>query len=200
MRAGTSGRKACTAVPRRHLRREGISAKRARSTGTYPAWTRCMSTRRVAANVLVAAIDFSEIAPLVVRDAIEAARQMDAGQIHFVHVRSRPGSEQAGASQCERLGGWLETLLSTHAALPPGTQVLVHEISGEPASSIVALAETLRAACIIVGARTRNGGASAPLSSIAKAVVRDAACPVLVVRPPGAPHRASASTAPAFAP
>jgi nucleotide-binding universal stress UspA family protein len=158
-----------------------------------------MSTRRVAFNVIVAAIDFSEIAPLVVRRAIEAAREMNAGQIHFVHVHPGLENEPARARQCERLGAWLEALLARHETVPPGTQLLVHETSGEPARCIVELADKLRAGCILVGARAYDGGSGTLLGSVAKAVVREAACPVLVVRSQNKSPRNVASMATAFA-
>jgi nucleotide-binding universal stress UspA family protein len=154
-----------------------------------------MNPRRVATNVLVAAIDFSEIAPFVVRAAFESVREMNAGQIHFVHAHPSPESDPVAARQCEKLGEWLEGLLAHGAAVPPGTQVLVHETSGDPGRTVVELAGKLGAACILVGARARDDGASTMLGSVAKAVVRDALCPVFVVRPQGASRRASVSMA-----
>lgn len=157
-----------------------------------------MSTRRLAFNVLVAAVDFSDTAPLVVRGAIDAAREMDAAQIHFVHVQPSPGDDRGRANECERLSDWIKTLLPGYVSPPQGTEVLVHEITGEPAHCIVELAGKLQAAGIIVGARARNFGGNTLLGSVARAVVRAAACPVLVMRPPGQSPWQSAS-APAYA-
>jgi len=54
---------------------------------------------------------------------------------------------------------------------------------GDPASSIVAAAEAEAADLVVVGTRGRSGAERMLLGSVSDHVVRNADCPVLVVRP-----------------
>ena len=56
---------------------------------------------------------------------------------------------------------------------------------GDPGGSIAAAAEAEQADLIVVGTRGRSGAGRMLLGSVSDHVVRHAACPVLVVRPPG---------------
>ena len=130
---------------------------------------------------VVAAIDFSEIAPLVVRRALDTAREMNAMQLHFIHVRLASADDAQSAQRCDEFGTWIGAQLSS--PLPRSLQVLAHETSGDPAESVVALANKLQASCVVVGARSRSGAGRRVLGSVARSVIRSAECPVLVVRP-----------------
>jgi nucleotide-binding universal stress UspA family protein len=132
------------------------------------------------AAAVVAAVDRSELASLVARRALDTAREMNATQLHFIHVHVAAPRDDA-AQRCNELGAWIAGQLSAGPALPRGLQVLAHESGGEPAESIVALATTLGASCIVVGAHCRGG--KRLLGPVARAVIGSANCPVLVVRP-----------------
>jgi nucleotide-binding universal stress UspA family protein len=138
--------------------------------------------------ILLAAIDLSDVSPLVARRAREAARQMNAAQLHFVHVRPRTSEEAPSARDCEWFGVWIAAQLQGGDVLPPYTQVLAHESSGDPAQSVVELAAKLRASCIVVGARSQGKEDGRQLGSIARAIMGAAECPVLVVRPESQAH------------
>jgi nucleotide-binding universal stress UspA family protein len=167
------------------------------SDGTSDAIARLMFTPAVSPIILLAAIDFSESAPLVARRARESARQMNAAQLHFVHVH--PTSMDGGAStrDCEHFGRWLGAQMAGDTL--PRTQVLAHESSGDPARAIIDLGAKLHAACIIVGARSRTSGAAGRIGSVARAVIGASDCPVLVVRPDSQLLRGSQASFPAFA-
>jgi nucleotide-binding universal stress UspA family protein len=148
-------------------------------------------------NILVAAIDFSEISPLVARRAREAARQMDATQLHFVHVHPSSMHDEASTRGCEYFGAWLGAQAYGDAVLA-STQVLAHESGGEPDRAIVELADKLHASCIIVGARGKADGATG-LGPVARAVIGASDCPVLVVRSESQSPRGSQASHPASA-
>jgi nucleotide-binding universal stress UspA family protein len=72
------------------------------------------------------------------------------------------------------------------ASVPGDVAVTV----GPPGRSIVRLAEQVRAELVVVGTAGRTGIDRILLGSVAEAVVRDAPCSVLVVRPAAAARRA----------
>jgi universal stress protein family protein len=150
--------------------------------GTYHALLWSMFTSAATPVILVAAIDFSEISPLVARRAREAARQMNAAQLHFVHVQPLSLKACASTLDCERFGSWVGAQAAGET-LAPSTQVLAHESSGDPDRAIVELATQLHASCIIVGARQRTSDATGQLGPVSRAVIAASDCPVLVVRP-----------------
>ncbi len=148
-------------------------------------------------TILIAAIDLSDISPFVLRRAVDAAREMNATQLHFVHVYQNTDEARTGAIRCDRLGDWIGRQLRSAGALPPSVEVLAHESSGDPARVIVELADTLHASCIIVGAREADEDVGDTLlGSVAKAVVSGAACPVTIARPHSPYPRMSHSASP----
>jgi nucleotide-binding universal stress UspA family protein len=156
-----------------------------------------MLSSAAAPIILLAAIDFSALSPLVARRARETARQMDAAQLHFVHVH--PSSiDEPGKRDCEHFGAWLGAQVDGDT-LPQQTEVLAHESSGEPDRAIVELAARLHASCIIVGARDRTTGTHGQLGSVARAVIGASDCPVLVVRPDSQVPRGKQASFPAYA-
>jgi len=62
--------------------------------------------------------------------------------------------------------------------------------TGEPAHGIAAAAEAEHADLLIVGSRGRDRAGRLLLGSVSDHLVRNAGCPVLVVRPSGAGHPA----------
>jgi nucleotide-binding universal stress UspA family protein len=87
----------------------------------------------------------------------------------------------------ERLAGAARERLDAFVAgLPPGARVEPRVRTGVPAHEAVAEAAEWPADLVVVGTHGRGGAARALLGSVAEAVVRDAACSVLVI-PPEAP-------------
>jgi nucleotide-binding universal stress UspA family protein len=142
-----------------------------------------MSTLPATPITVLAAIDFSETASLVVEHTLETARRTKAQEIHFLHVRTRDDDEEALDGQRAELEEWLAARLSGPDGVPHTVKVAAHEASGKPADVIIQMASDLLAAVVVVGTHGRKGLQRMLLGSVAEAVVRNAGCPVLVVRP-----------------
>jgi nucleotide-binding universal stress UspA family protein len=140
-----------------------------------------MSTLPATPITILAAIDFSETSSLVVEHALDTARRTKAEEIHFLHVRTtdRDETELEGAELQE----WIAARVHGADGVPNTVKVVAHEACGNPADVIVEMASDLLAAAVIVGTHGRKGFQRMLLGSVAEAVVRNAGCPVLVVRP-----------------
>jgi nucleotide-binding universal stress UspA family protein len=118
------------------------------------------------APLVVAAVDFSEVSPEVVRRA--AALAGTRGALHVVHaVRSGPTPSTA--------------LALTELVKDLGRPVVASVLVGLPAAEIVAYAERERASLLVVGTHGRTGFTHLLLGSVAERVARTAPCPVLTV-------------------
>ena len=77
-----------------------------------------------------------------------------------------------------------DELLHTLGLLPEQLRgSVIDQAAGEPAASIVRLASEWRSALIVMCTRTNLARAEGELGSVAEAVVREAPCPVVLVRP-----------------
>lgn len=142
-----------------------------------------MSTLPTTPSTILAAIDFSEASDLVVEQALALARQSDARELHFLHVRPAPRDEADIVGRKIEFEEWLDARVRGSGSMPYTVKVIAHEASGNPADVIVQLASDLLASAVVVGTHGRQGLQRMILGSVAEAVVRDAGCPVLVVRP-----------------
>jgi nucleotide-binding universal stress UspA family protein len=142
-----------------------------------------MSTRPAPPITVLAAIDFSDASDLVVEHALAMAKQVAAREIHFLHVRI-PADDAADreARQLE-FQEWLDARVRSNGSLPQTVKVVAHEAIGNPAEVIVEMAGDLLASAVVVGTHGRKGLQRMVLGSVAETVVRNAGCPVLVVRP-----------------
>jgi len=132
---------------------------------------------------ILAAIDYSDTSALVVREAVELARQKQAAQLHFLHVNhSLPHDPGQDARHAELLE-WLGARLVGPGGVPHTVKVVAHELSGDVAKLIVEMAADLSAEVVVVGTHGRKGIERLLLGSVAAAVVQTCGCPVLVVRP-----------------
>lgn len=132
---------------------------------------------------ILAAIDFSESSSLVVQHAVETARRMKAEEIHFLHVRTLVEDEAALEGARAELEDWLSARLQGADSVPQNVKVVAHEARGNAADVIIETAGDLLTSLVVVGTHGRTGLARMVLGSVAEAVVRNAGCPVLVVRP-----------------
>lgn len=136
---------------------------------------------------ILVATDFSSIGKHAVDYAFELAMAMGA-EVHLLHVCEpvvdvgavsvelstidqveREAREQLAQIRKSRTAG--ETAISTHVEV------------GKPAQEIVRCAARLRVGLIVTGTHGRRGLRRALLGSVAESVLREAPCPVLVVRP-----------------
>ena len=142
-----------------------------------------MSTLPATPITVLAAIDFSEASDLVVEQALGMARQTNAQELHFLHVRPTPKDESDVEGQHSEFEAWLDARVQSNGALPHTVKVVAHEAKGNPAHVIVEMASDLLASAVIVGTHGRKGLQRMVMGSVAESVVRSAGCPVLVVRP-----------------
>lgn len=146
-----------------------------------------MSHVKQTPKTLLAAVDYSDLASLVVEAAIRQTRQDEAAELHFLHVGKEREELDAGARR-DQLSNWLSAVLATRGPLPPSVRIIGHVANGNTAHVIVQTASDLLADMVVVGTRGRTGVQRAVLGSTSESVIRHCSCPVLVVRPLGYEH------------
>jgi nucleotide-binding universal stress UspA family protein len=142
-----------------------------------------MATTPVLPITILAAIDYTEHSSLVVQFAVDIARQQKAQRVDFVHVRQANVDDEAREATRAELEAWISARLEDTNGLPYTGKAVVHEEGGNPAEVIVSMASDLNASVVVVGTHGRKGLQRMLMGSVAEAVVRNAGCPVLVVRP-----------------
>ena len=138
---------------------------------------------------LLAAIDFSDLTPMVVEQAAKIA-QVLASKLWIIHVAA-PDPDFVGYStgpQCER--DWkAEVLREEHryiqdAALEleqRGINVTPLLIQGVTIDTILQQAAKLKAEMIVMGSHGHGALYKAIVGSVSEGVIRKASCPVLIV-------------------
>lgn len=132
---------------------------------------------------ILAAVDYSDVSSLVVQEAIALARQKHAAHLHFLHVNHAQPDEAGQEARHAELLEWLGARLTDAQGMPCEANVVGHELSGDAATLIVEMARDVSADTVLVGTHSRKGLQRLLLGSVAAAVVRNAGCPVWVVRP-----------------
>ena len=139
-----------------------------------------MSFRRI-----LIAVDATPLAVYAAEMGIELASSLGA-EIAFVHA-IEPGLAQAPGitpsvliAEAERDASRL--IAGFRPLLPPTSSPLEFIPVGHPAAEIVRTAKEWPADTIVIGSHGRHGIQRALLGSVAEAVMRQAACPVLVIR------------------
>jgi nucleotide-binding universal stress UspA family protein len=152
---------------------------------------------------IVVGYDFSSLADLALVKAFELASREPVGEVHVLNVLipmlDLTEVATAGAMQVD-LG---PNVSDTYAALESRvgqamskwqtetgrsfSRLTVHVRTEIATSEVAQLASDLDAELVVVGTHGRRGIRRLLLGSVAEAVVRQAPCPVLVVRPK-APH------------
>lgn len=138
---------------------------------------------------LVVGFDFSALADLALREAAALVGMTERSEIHLVWAVDRhrdwtpPEGEPTDVDALvERMRTTAETALRAQRDAIH-VEVFHHLIDAAPASAICEVAQEIGADLILVGTHGRTGMRRALLGSVAETVVRDAACPVLVMRP-----------------
>jgi nucleotide-binding universal stress UspA family protein len=138
--------------------------------------------------------DFSEYADQALAYAVTLADQVGA-TVHLIHVFDDPDSASLYSEVYvpmppEMRAALLTDIrrqLSTRTATAGHEKVTTEVLTGAPpAQAIVEAARQNGCDLIVMGTHGRHGMAHLLLGSVAERVVRTAACPVLVVRRPGA--------------
>ncbi len=144
--------------------------------------------------VLVAAIDTSSLASLVVETASRFARRAwPHAQLHLVHVFRTARFDrraQAGVKTDELLAdarAYLEHYVRMARRLFPG-EVSGHLVQGDPAGEIIERAQSLAADWLMLGTKDPQGLERLLLGSVAEKVAKAAPCSVMIVRKKRRPY------------
>jgi universal stress protein A len=141
-------------------------------------------------------VDYSETSKQAVAYACFVAQGLGA-ELDVVHVWdkpsyvadnvlvARPGQAAKSLGQMIRENAEAEMQeFLEECCVPSGVRVNHHLESGEPASTILRVADEIGAGLVIVGTHGRTGVRHLLLGSVAEKLVRGAKVPVLTVPPP----------------
>ncbi len=150
------------------------------------------------ARVLVAT-DFAPSAEAAWTRALELAR-VHGSELLLLHVYVELPAypDIAAAVEVQRIyeeqRQWVQRALDERVALAAGAGVRARAVLrvGPPADTICQTAADERCDLIVVGTHGHHGLERLVLGSVAERVVRDAPCPVLVVKTPPVEQRAAA--------
>jgi nucleotide-binding universal stress UspA family protein len=142
---------------------------------------------------VVVAYDFSPSAEQALARAIEVAARAPQHVLHIV-AALEPHADAwvdvpLGASSYEVADQYHELIIERVSAAFAGrptaadVQFFVHVRIGKPVSQILGLASEVGADLIFIGSHGRTGVERLVLGSVSERVVREAGCPVMVVRP-----------------
>jgi nucleotide-binding universal stress UspA family protein len=134
---------------------------------------------------IVVGFDFSDLGWLAFAQALQMTTHRPASVIHVVGILPPSSvSAHAGHEQAQKLQHEIaqKVDIAAQRANPAGLELLVHARIGSPADEILSLARDVDADLIIVGTHGRTGVKRWVMGSVAERVVREAACPVFVVR------------------
>lgn len=135
---------------------------------------------------ILAAVDFSPHSQAIIDHACEIAKRADA-ELHIVHVESRanPATNPDGSPSGEatRLGlERLDSLVRPADELELATKKKI--LNGIPHRAIVDYAAANGITQIVMGTHGRKGLSYLALGSVAQHVLRDAPCPVQILKTP----------------
>lgn len=140
--------------------------------------------------------DFSEPSEHAMNHALDFARLFKA-RLHLLHVvdesfqywmASAPSGMPLGPSQDQVLSNSMQRMKDFVSRRIPQTEadVVTSVTWGRPAAEILRHAKDQQIDLIVIGTHGRSGLAHALMGSVAEKVVRQATCPVLTIRAPGA--------------
>ena len=132
---------------------------------------------------IVIGFDQSELSELALREAVNVS--VHAASVYSFHVVTVvEDADVAGQRQIpvmSRIKNQIERVLRP-LTLPFDLELHCHVLPGDPASVILAIADDVEADLIIVGTHGRRGLRRLLVGSCAERLVREASCPVTVVR------------------
>jgi len=132
-------------------------------------------------KTILAATDFSPMSEHAFRFAGALARDYGARLIalHVIHPPVAVYAETAVFMEEPDFSAARETL---NALRIPGVDVEYRLMEGEPAATIVQVAEETHANLIVMGTHGRGGIVRVLMGSVAEDVLRSAPCPVMTVK------------------
>ncbi len=124
--------------------------------------------------------DYSDTSDKAVRYAIEFARRVNA-HVRFLHIQAPDVTVTRNTSEDENplADGFMKMLM---AEKKKGLMADVKVVSGVPTEAIISHAHEWFADLIIMGSHGRTGLARLMMGSVAEAVFRSVAIPVLLVK------------------
>lgn len=131
---------------------------------------------------IVIGFDFSDTTHLALNHAIDLGVQHPPADLHIVHAVDEARADARAVEQRQReLSGLVRKVVD--ALMPGNLRLYCHARIGSPAEVILDLARESVADLVVVGTRGLSGVKRLLLGSVAERVMRDAKCPVMVVRP-----------------
>ncbi len=134
---------------------------------------------------ILASVDFSAHAATAARTA--AALAGAEAELHLVHAYSAPGDNEALREAAKARAEEDYAAFLRDADVPEARRHL--RPADDAPAAIEAQAAEIGADLIVIGTRGRSPGAAVLLGSVAEELVRDAATPLLAVKPKGATLR-----------
>lgn len=137
---------------------------------------------------VVVGCDFSPLSQIAITMAASVAAPVAGATIEVLYVSPPIGQKLSYEQQADVTDNIREQLRSFIEAgvRPAGVSAIkvnAHVYPGDPATEILRLAEDMRADLIVVGTHGRVGVKRLLMGSVAEEVMREAHCPVLVMRP-----------------
>jgi nucleotide-binding universal stress UspA family protein len=140
---------------------------------------------------IVVGFDFSEQADLGLIQAIELAGKNPPSVVHVIgvvghrHGLAQPITQKVRFSTAQEMQSQIEVHVKDALAARgrDGLHLFVHTRIGKVGEEILNLAREVEADLIIVGTHGRHGVKRAVLGSVSEQIMRNASCPVLVMRP-----------------
>ncbi len=158
---------------------------------------------------IVVGFDFSDLSRLALADALGLASLNERTVLHILGVldgRSGLGPVEpdgkADYTDAEKVQAEIKQVVAHKITKynPTGFEYFIHARIGDPADELLGLAEECNADLIVVGTHGRSGLERLLLGSVAERVVRNASCPVLVMRPKSTSESDTAAADEAFQP
>jgi universal stress protein A len=139
-------------------------------------------------NRILCALDFDEHAVATLRLASALAKESDA-VLCVLHVARIPHRDMDVPLPFDADPSWEKEARSRLAKLadqnlPAEVTHELHVVSGLPDLDIVRMAVQLKADLIVMATHGRGGISHLILGSVAEHVIREAGCPVLILRSP----------------
>lgn len=136
---------------------------------------------------VVVGCDFSPLSQIAITMAATVAAPVPGATVEVIYVSPPIGSKLSYTQRADatddirdQLKAFIEA--GIRAAAVPAIKVNAHVYPGEPGTEILRLAEDMEADLIVVGTHGRVGVKRLLMGSVAEAVMREARCPVLVMR------------------